>query len=156
MNDEHEKEIEKRIGEFIGEDVDKKLLKLFIPDMLKKAFASKIMPIEVSQDIIIFGLVQKIKEIESEIESKKWSHCLGSMSWEQAKELCENQHMALPTKEELLLARKKGVMKAWNDTNGDYWSSDLYLDKHAYSVNIFSETFTYSNKLNNKSVRCIR
>ncbi len=70
----------------------------------------------------------------------KWSEYQGAMDWYRAKNLCKILDMRLPTRKELLVVRKAGIWKKWQEENNNrssnYWTSEESSRQYAYYVSM--------------------
>lgn len=72
--------------------------------------------------------------------SGKWSEYQGNMNWDDAKRKCASIGMRLPTRDELVAARKTGLSEKWTGEEGllgrYYWTSEEYPVESAYFVSM--------------------
>lgn len=87
-----------------------------------------------------------------------WSENIGKMSWDDAKKLCEENGMRLPTIAELKGAKQDGTSKAWSKDESWYWSSEDDDERKEYATNYHMEYGSEFPVLktfpNNSGARC--
>jgi len=94
------------------------------------------------------------KHTWTKIGNLNWSEDLGKMTWDQAKEKCQELGGRLPTRVELIDLYDNHSQ--CREMENCCWSSTEYNSSNAWNVTFYNGNATYNYKYNSFSVRCVR